>query len=677
MKKMKLYKYVGLSALCLSLNSCADFIDNAPDDILTLEMVFDDKTRMEDWLAGVYQQIRDPRWSGLRNDAFEMLANDMNPSQGWLPYWGAGSGLGYRVGQWEPNTSWDGSYWTMQQQVRQAYIFMDNVKPLPKQNVTEADVETMKVECRFMIAYYYWMMTYAYGAVPYFEDDMPSTSTDLMRGQATFTEMMDFLDKEFAECAELLPESWTALYGGRATKLAALAMRARILLFAASPLVNGNPWYAGHVNNDGEEIFPSTYDASKWKKAADAFKTLIDEAKAEGKELYIEKNADDTVDGFMSCYGSTIRTIGEGNNEIIWWRPNWSRGDWEQHSTPRGCGGNGGLGVTQSLVDAFFMEDGTEPILGYNTDGSPILNPDCDLYSEKGFSTEPEYRETDYYLMDGYKSDDYPADVIAPDGKRLIVQPNTFNMYCHREPRFYLTVVWNGQWFKWENRNTNFLYNGPDGGPTHDAPQNGYLNRRGVHLDYIPRDNNHPYTCSPIFRLAEAYLGYAEALNECDDRASHTEEILTYLNKIRNRAGIAEYGTGTDANGFQRIPLDMNDQDEVRRLIHKERRVEFVAESMRLYDLRRWKTAHYGINNPNTDGGNPDPDWGCATPDFGMNYYGTEYTDQGDNAFFKRTQEKARVFPTKYYWYPIHQSQIDKDPTLVQAPFWVDNSSAE
>ena len=59
MKKMKLYKYVGLSALCLSLNSCADFIDNAPDDILTLEMVFEDKTRMEDWLAGVYQQIRD------------------------------------------------------------------------------------------------------------------------------------------------------------------------------------------------------------------------------------------------------------------------------------------------------------------------------------------------------------------------------------------------------------------------------------------------------------------------------------------------------------------------------------------------------------------------------------------------------------------------------------------
>ena len=85
--------------------------------------------------------------------------------------------------------------------------------------------------------------------------------------------------------------------------------------------------------------------------------------------------------------------------------------------------------------------------------------------------------------MDGYNDSNYPDVTPERDGKRLIVQPNTFNMYCHREPRFYLTVVWNGQWFKWENRNTNFLYGQPDGGPTHDAPQNGYLNRSRVSLD--------------------------------------------------------------------------------------------------------------------------------------------------------------------------------------------------
>ena len=285
------------------------------------------------------------------------------------------------------------------------------------------------------------------------------------------------------------------------------------------------------------------------------------------------------------------------------------------------------------------------------------------------FSTKPEYRATDYYLMDGYNDSNYPDVTPERDGKRLIVQPNTFNMYCHREPRFYLTVVWNGQWFKWENRNTNFLYGQPDGGPTHDAPQNGYLNRSRVSLDYIPRDNNHPYRPAIIFRMAEAYLSYAEALNESSERMSHKQEILDNLNKIRHRAGIAEYGTGTDENGFTRIKINFSDQKEVRRLIHKERRVEFVGEGVRYHDLRRWKTAHYGIGNLNEQGENPD--WGVNGPDYGMNYYGTEYTDQGDNAFFKRTKYMDRVYPRKFYWYPIHQSEIDKDPTLVQGPFWL------
>ena len=67
---------------------------------------------------------------------------------------------------------------------------------------------------------------------------------------------------------------------------------------------------------------------------------------------------------------------------------------------------------------------------GYNADGSPQINPNAPLYSEKGFSTEPEYRETDYYLMDGYNDNNYPDVTPERDGKRLIVQPNTFNMYC-------------------------------------------------------------------------------------------------------------------------------------------------------------------------------------------------------------------------------------------------------
>lgn len=132
-----------------------------------------------------------------------------------------------------------------------------------------------------------------------------------------------------------------------------------------------------------------------------------------------------------------MRTEGEGNNEIIWFRPKGNYGDWEQHGTPRGCGGNGGLGVTQSLVDAFFMEDGTEPILGYNADGSRKSIRMRHYIVRRDFLQNPNIGQPIIYLMDGYNDSNYPDVTPERDGKTLVVQPNTFNMYCHREPRFY------------------------------------------------------------------------------------------------------------------------------------------------------------------------------------------------------------------------------------------------
>ena len=87
---------------------------------------------------------------------------------------------------------------------------------------------------------------------------------------------------------------------------------------------------------------------------------------------------------------------------------------------------------------------------------------------------------------------------------------------------------------------------------------------------------------------------------------SHKQEILDNFNKIRHRAGIAEYGTGTDENGFTRIKINFSDQKEVRRLIHKERRVEFVGEGVRYLDFLLWKTSHYVILKLYENCENPD-----------------------------------------------------------------------
>ena len=645
MKTLNLFKYIGVSAICLVLNGCSDFIDNAPDDQLTLEMVFNDKTRTEDWLANIYSRVPDPYWGYANKIGWEIAGDDMTASQRWVQWWG-GTLLNFRVGNFYTSSDWDARFWNeLPQRIRSAYILINNAHANPLQKVTEEDIETMRNECRFLIAYYYWTMTEAYGSVPYFGDvvDVNAPLEEMTVGQMAFDDMVDMLDKQLLELSGKLPAKWEEAFFGRATSIACLAVRARMLLFAASPLVNGNEMYKGFLNNDGKERFNSAYDPNKWKKAADACKLLIDKAHEAGHGLYYEY-INGKIDPFMSCYNLQLKKTSEGNNEILFARPDCNYGDWEGHSTPRGCGGNGGYGVTQGLVDAFFMKNGQSPILGYNADGSPVIN-EASGYTEKGVSAEPEIRETNWDPCRKYQG--------VKSGQ--ITTPNTFNMYSNREPRFYLAVLYNGAWFHQEGRMTEMMSNQADGGPTHDAPQNGYLNRKKISLESIPRDGKRPYRPGILYRMGEAYLNYAEALNECEPG---NKDIILYLNKIRERAGIPEYGTGTDNNGFQRIPYTDN-QATVRELIRKERRVELCCEGIRYHDIRRWKLGEELLNGY----------------DYGMNFGGTEYSDDASNsnAFFVRSKCLLRAFQKKQYWMPIHQSEVDKDPTLVQAPFWNTN----
>jgi len=347
---------------------------------------------------------------------------------------------------------------------------------------------------------------------------------------------------------------------------------------------------------------------------------LIDRAEAAGHKLYYEYNSDGSIDPFMSYLNMMFRRPQDGNKEILFARPNTDFGEYDRHAQPRGTGGNGGLGITQSLVDAFYMENGRS------------INDPLSGYREKGFSTANEIRNTQW---------------AESKGGGIVTLQGTFNMYTHREPRFYISVLYNGAWFRRENRTTEFYLGSWDGGPTHDAPQNGYLVRKKVHPDYDPRNGTNPYRPGILYRLGEAYLNYAEALNESNP--GHID-ILKYLNLIRERGGIPQYGTGPLA-----LPIPSS-QEEVRQAIRQERRVELNNEGIRYRDIRRWKIGEQTIN------GNF----------YGMNFSGTEKDDNDANpkAFFKRSVYQKRLFSEKNYWFPIPQAEIDKNKNLVQNPFW-------
>lgn len=291
------------------------------------------------------------------------------------------------LGNWNTGSAWNAGFWSeLPKRIREAYIFIENVHPNEAQKMTAEYVENMKNEARFLIAYYYWILVNAYGAVPMYTEALPSDAPmeELMIGQQTFDYMINWIDGQLVDLSKKLPAYYDDpnMYG-RATSIMCLAVRSRMLLFAASPLVNGNADYIGHKNTQGEEIFNPTYDPNKWQKAADASRELIEAAHEAGHELYKEyKNGE--IDPFLSYRNMMFTTYYNGNKEILFARPECNFNEYDGHAIPHGSGGNGGLGVTQSLVDAFFMENGLPAVLGYNQDYSPIINEESG-YSESGF----------------------------------------------------------------------------------------------------------------------------------------------------------------------------------------------------------------------------------------------------------------------------------------------------
>ncbi len=643
--KNKIFKYTIFVLIFLFAVPSCGFLDNAPDGQITLEMVFNDKNRTEEWLAAIYNKVPDPYTPMMQN--YDAYADDYSPSAGWEPFgWDCISKI---KGNWNSESPWNGNFWgDLPVRIRSAYIFLNNVKPLPDQLVYQKDVDIMKAEARFLIAYYYYLLVNTYGAIPlqtWLSNYYESAET-LMIGQTPYDQSINWIDKELTEVAKILPASYIEprLYG-RATSVMALAVRARMLLFAASPLVNGNsdPDYANFSNDKGEKIFNSEYDPKKWERAVIACKELIDVAHKNNYKLYYEYNADGTIDPFMSYCNMSFVEYYQGNKEILFARPQCDFSFMEGHAAPRGSQGQGGLGVTQSLVDAFFMSNGLSPIVGYDAARKPIINP-ASGYKEKGFSSGPDRRKTKW--IEGV------ADASTAQEMNTIVPTGTFNMYVNREPRFYVSVYFNGAYYKESNRNLDFYRGGVDGGPVTgsvwDAPQNGYLLRKRIHPRTNIKNGTRPYRPGILYRLAEAYLNYAEALNEWDP--SQKEEILKYVNLVRERAGIPTYGPGAD-----QIPAPAN-QNDMRDAIRRERRVEFNCEyAIRYDDIRRWKQMD------------------LLKGDFdGMNFDGTKKSDNENDpqSYFIRKVYITRAFSDKNYWIPIHQNQLDKNPNLRQMPKW-------
>lgn len=467
--KNRIKQYLLAASMCVGLTACSDFFEPIPGVQFGLDETFASKQRTEEYLNNVYSYVREVTdaihpntYGGIFTEASLDGANRWNKT---YAEWTNGS---FNSASAQASEYFSKYY----QAIAKASTFIQNVD-----KCTEAAASTRgkwKSEARALRAYYYFELLRLYGPIPLIgEDPIPLDASleELIKERNSVDECVNFIATELQsaiDSGDLLQRAGKANLG-RMDVATCMALKAKLYLYWASPLFNGNTDQASVKNKDGKQLFPQTEDNSKWAQARDAYERFMTFATGQGYKL-TEVYTNGKLDPYASC-----RAAGE-----------------------------------------FFT--------------------------------------------------------------------------------------------------------------------------------------------SPVLRLADMYLGYAEALCMCSD----LDNALTYLNKIRVRAGIPEY-TFTATAGKITCPKT---QTDLLNRIRRERLVELVFEWNRYFDVRRWKVAE-GQNDPEH--------WiypAYHTGGEGGKVYGMNM-DKDYPAFFERTSFETRVaFTKKQYFMPIPYDDLRRIPLLVQNLGW-------
>lgn len=589
--------------LCIGLfTSCKkDFLDQMPDDIITLEEVFNRRDLSEEFLANVYNYIRDEAHR-TNNTPWDVISDDADVSQRNTPFQ-------VNIGNWSASSNY-WNFWTHYYKgIRSATTFINNIdgneQILEDERGGAALISQYKAEARFLRAFFYFELLKQYGPVIILGDeevapDLPNGDPLMQLPRSSYDECVDYIVSELDLAAQDLPLHFTSqavLDYGRATKIMAMGVKSRMLLYAASPQFNGNTDYTGFTNTDGKALINTTYSAEKWQRAADAAKAIIDIAEGQGILALYKKNVNGVFDPMIS-YRDVF--LDAWNTEVMMSRNNNSLNNYERSQTPRLASGYASMGPTQQLIDDYQMANGK------------AIDEAGSGYTENGFSAA-----ADKYTRAG-----------------------TFNMYVGREPRFYASITYSGSY--WINtseglKEIGMFYTGESGkGGSHDYSETGYMFRKNVHPSTNPRISQYVKRPLVMYRYAEVLLNYAEALNEV---SPGNPDVLKYVNAIRERGGIPGLEDGLS-------------QNQMREKIRTERRIELTMEHLRYFDTRRWKIAEQ------TDAG----------PFVGMNVNAGR--SNSDTQFFQRSVFENRVFRKSFYLFPIPQSEVERNPNLVQNPGW-------
>lgn len=654
--KTKFYKIFGFAMLgAISLSSCDSFLDMQDTEQMTYDKIWEKKTYVEGFVMKCYNGLPDNLYppTVLENGASDEI------SSAWVP---TGYGfVAHNNGTWSVSSPADdpmpGSY-ALIRHCTIALRDLDRCLTTPNRDpqISEEEVSRWKAEIRYLRAYYYYRVMLTHGAVPIYGESLadPMGSMDENALPRTpWDDCVKFVTDELMRAADSLPaRQISEMNYGRPTSVMCQFLSARLALYSARPLFNGNAMYKNLYelpDGTGKRLF-SDADANKWVVAADMLKEAIDSALSVGHKLY----EDPTGNPYKSVRG--VFDV-KWNDELIWARRQ-TRGGLQSHCKPFGFGATGGAAYggyapLQRHVDQYAMQNGYCPIKGYNASGAPLIDTRATGYDETAVTS--------------WKSFSNPAHIKANRPQGVVgggdtygagVAKSTYGMYVNREPRFYINIMWNdSRWLQSPYKNVYFhtgqadpnpdnVMSGPSQGHSH--PWTGYMIIKGLDITGQQGVKETPNEITwPYMRLAELYLSYAEALNEINPSDPN---ILLYLNKIRARAGIPAIGSD-EANGEVYSDI-IGNQDLQRDAIIREREVELAFEQQRYNDMRTLMLARSTNNGPV----------------YGMNKRARDSKPEGE--FWKRTAIQNRVFLNKHYLFPFRQDVLDRNKKITQNYGW-------
>jgi hypothetical protein len=421
---------------------------------------------------------------------------------------------------------------------------------------------------------------------------------------------------------------------GRVTKPAAAALKAKVLVTAASPLYNGNTQFALMKNRDGKVLFDAEKKVSKWEKAVVASREAIEICHDAGIELYYDDSRSNVPDIIRKELNVRNAVTLKWNSEIIWC-----------HTLL------GGYAVNQTRLctnlDSKFPDTDI-----FFCDLQPTVRIAELFYTSHGIPI----KEDKYWQ--GRKLEDLRT---ATEAETFYIKKDytTIQLHFDREPRFYASLgfdgcVWYGQGQYGNNPGEYFTVACRQGMPQRkiipqNGPVTGYYAKKLVAVESM-QSNMREFTQKPypfpVIRLSDLYLLYAEAINEAEGpNGTNSAEMFKYMDEVRLKTGLfgVKYSWDEYANNKK-----YTEQDGMREIIHQERTVELIFESQRFWDLRRWMEID---------------DYKAMAQ--GWDIYSSDAAD-----FYKRVNLQQMKFTLKDYFWPIGIGELDKNPNLVQSLGW-------